>query len=53
MDGPSKVDDPSESERFWVKVDGPLTKSGRSRGKVDFPGVKWAVSNIEWFVGEV
>ena len=55
---------PSESGRSRVKVDGLLTKSGRSFDgkwtvlqKVDGPsesggpGVKWTVSNIEWFVG--
>ena len=30
MDGPSKLDGPSESGLSWVKVDGILTESGRS-----------------------
>ena len=48
MDGPSKVDGPSESGRSRVKVDGLLTESGRSFRKWTVllqlygPGVEWS-----------
>ena len=40
LDGRSKMDAPAESERSWVKVDGPINNGWSTRWFVG-PGVKW------------